>query len=525
MLKKCLFCGIEYNGHFNSKYCKNEHTKKCCICDKVYIIKNPNRPQKTCSQSCGSSLSHSKESKRRRKENCFKKYGVEFTTQVDSIKKKSLDTQRKNNNGKLAFNSEKQKNTMLKKYGVENISQLEETKENKKKTWLKNWGVDNPMKSNDIKENFKKSFIEKYNVPYPSQISITNYKDWINLETYIKNNSHKTLSEHLEHFSISIVHFRKIIRSLNLDNLIEDFYVNSRKENEILKTINQLEVNYDFNNRKLIYPKEVDFYFPEHSFAIEVSPTRTHNSIIGYMNGNGKSKDYHQNKFKMCEKKNVELMTIFDWHDWNKCLDMIKSKLSKNKIIYARKCTYEETILNKNLRKLFNDWHILNLANNIPNGPVSILKYNNDIAGLALWKHNKKEVELKRLVFKPNFTIQGGASKLIKNYMRNNNIDEIFTYSDNDLGVGNVYKTLGFDLIEESQPGLNFYNEKYDWHIKNLSLVMQGADRLLKNYPNYTPVGLETEETGPLPTNQEIVMSYGFLPVYDCGYKKWKFKL
>jgi len=204
---------------------------------------------------------------------------------------------------------------------------------------------------------------------------------------------------------------------------------------------------------------------------------------------------------------------------------MIKSKINFNSKIYARKCTYEETTLNKNLRKLFNNWHILNLPHNIPNGPVSILKYNDEIVGVALWKHNKKTIELKRLVFKPDFTIQGGASKLIKNYMKNNNINEIITYSDNDLGVGNVYKTLGFKLIEESQPGLNFYHPYYEKHIKNLSLVMQGADRLLKDFPKYIPVGLETEETGPLPTNQEIVQQYGFLPIYDCGYKKWKLKI
>ena len=59
------------------------------------------------------------------------------------------------------------------------------------------------------------------------------------------------------------------------------------------------------------------------------------------------------------------------------------------------------------------------------------------------------------------------------------------------------------------------------WHIKNLSLIKQGADRLLKEFPNYIATG----QGDHLPSNQEIVRNYNFIPVYDCGWRKWRKKI
>lgn len=66
-----------------------------------------------------------------------------------------------------------------------------------------------------------------------------------------------------------------------------------------------------------------------------------------------------------------------------------------------------------------------------------------------------------------------------------------------------------------------YYNMEYDWSVKNTSLWTVGADRLLSNFPGYEPVGIGDS----LPKNDEIVISYGFMPVYDCGYRKWEYIL
>lgn len=56
------------------------------------------------------------------------------------------------------------RNTFLERYGVENISQLEETKEKVRKTNLKKFGVEYPAQRDDIKERIKQTNLEKYGV-------------------------------------------------------------------------------------------------------------------------------------------------------------------------------------------------------------------------------------------------------------------------------------------------------------------------------------------------------------------------
>lgn len=120
-----------------------------------------------------------------------------------------------------------------------------------------------------------------------------------------------------------------------------------------------------------------------------------------------------------------------------------------------------------------------------------------------------------------------------------NHLNSILTFSDYDLGFGNVYGTLGFEMIEKPVPQKNFVHPTYtkgegireqNMRIKSSSLHFAGSDRLLKNFPNYVPVGMKClceNEYHPnascLPNNPQIVQSYGFLPIFDCGYKKWLF--
>jgi G:T-mismatch repair DNA endonuclease (very short patch repair protein) len=59
--------------------------------------------------------------------------------------------------------NKKFKSTCLKRYGVDNISQITEVKEKKKKTFLKNYGVDNIWKSKDYYEWLDNFMLEKYN--------------------------------------------------------------------------------------------------------------------------------------------------------------------------------------------------------------------------------------------------------------------------------------------------------------------------------------------------------------------------
>ena len=61
--------------------------------------------------------------------------------------------------------------------------------------------------------------------------------------------------------------------------------------------------------RDLIYPYELDLYYPDKSIAIEFNGDYWHSIQFG------KSEDYHYKKFVMCLKKGITLVSIFE-HEW-----------------------------------------------------------------------------------------------------------------------------------------------------------------------------------------------------------------
>ena len=324
---------------------------------------------------------------------------------------------------------------------------------------------------------------------------------------------------------------RTVVIKRELQDYVKDFYVLSQPEMQFKQLLdNRLpHTNYIMYDRKAINPLELDFYFPEQKLAVEISPTYTH-QYIGNSSDNYigvVDKEYHYNKFKLCEEVGVELITIFDWKDTNKVLDLIENKMKNStNIIYARNIniSYTDSITLED-KKFLNKNHVLGSINNKKDSFALELRNRDsqELLGLAVYYQTKtkNQLELKRLVFKDNYTVIGGASKLLKNVFKyKQEITSIITFSDNNLGAGSVYKTIGFDLIEDNRYSCTYYNPQYDWTIKETSLWMQGADRLLANFPGYEKVGIGEN----LPRNDEIVMSYGFVPIYDCGYRKWIYK-
>jgi hypothetical protein len=62
---------------------------------------------------------------------------------------------------------QKQKNTMINKYGIETSFQCQEFKEKSKKTCLGKYGVENPFQSEEIKNKIKETNLERYGVEMP----------------------------------------------------------------------------------------------------------------------------------------------------------------------------------------------------------------------------------------------------------------------------------------------------------------------------------------------------------------------
>lgn len=101
------------------------------------------------------------------------------------------------------------------------------------------------------------------------------------------------------------------------------------------------------NKRKAIHPFELDIYLPDIELAIE------YNGCWYHSTENGTPKDYHLMKSLKCREKNIRLIHIYEFEDFDRQLELLKSLiLGEDK--------YPKTDFNKN-----------NLIENIPK-PVKI---------------------------------------------------------------------------------------------------------------------------------------------------------
>lgn len=146
---------------------------------------------------------------------------------------------------------------------------------------------------------------------------------------------------------------------------------------------------------------------------------------------------------------------------------------------------------------------------------------NKKLIALSLILNNNNEIELKLLVckseFKPDNFIKEIAEFIFNYYPNANNI---IVYSNNNFENGDIYKNNNFDLIEENQGNIIWSNPHKNKYIKNSLLEKESLDLLLSNFPNYIPVN----RTLNLQEKEELLKKYGFLPVIDCGYRKWLYK-
>lgn len=201
-------------------------TVKCDICGhiKENSYSNYNKSLKNGNiYSCSSKCSNIK-----KKQTNINNFGVEWVSQLSTVKEKIKETNLERHgslNGITGEISEKIKKDNLKKLGVESIFQLEEVKNKIKETNLEKWGYEHPMKSKLVKDKVKKTNLEKYGVDNPLKLlSIHNKSKKTKLEKYgdenfnNRNKQKLTNTEKYGHVSYTSTNeYKEKVKKTNLE--------------------------------------------------------------------------------------------------------------------------------------------------------------------------------------------------------------------------------------------------------------------------------------------------------------------
>lgn len=325
---------------------------------------------------------------------------------------------------------------------------------------------------------------------------------------YIKNASGNDKKPRIEELAaslgINIGPTYRVLRRLDLLDEIQHS-VFGRMENEVSDFVESLGAKVDRHRKDLLNGLEIDIYIPDKKIGIEFNGTYWHSEEI-------KGKTYHLNKTLRAYKNGIHLIHIFEY-EWadeqkrRKILDMLRRMInpSSNTIVYARRTELRE-VGSSESTEFLEENHLQGSINSSINYG---LYYNNKLVALMTFgkpRFNKEyQWELHRLAYKNGVVVVGGADRLFKHFIKENNPTSIISYCDISKFDGHVYPRLGFKatLSDITEPN-------YMWVESHTNIALPRY-KTMKH--KLLAAGLGTPDM----TENDIMENLGFIKVYDCG--------
>ena len=436
------------------------------------------------------------------KQTCIEKYGEDYHKKfIDKSKQTKLERY-----GDTNYNNvDKSKQTCLERYGVSNPMQSKTIQERAKSTNLKRYGVEWGILNKHIRDKNELSrrrfYIEKHNLNDINDDGI-----------WICKCPHPGCNKCEEKcYEITSIHFygRKQMNIEPCTNLLPiSPNINTNIERFVKNILDIHDIEYQTNIRSIISPKELDIYIPSKQIAIECNGVYWHSH---------KESLYHINKYKECQQKEIQLLTL--WEDWIKTKPEIVESILLNKLglcnntIYARKTIIKE-IDSNTCSNFLNINHIqgrtnaaIKLGLYYRGELVSVMTFSKK-SKLSGSKHtNKSEYELSRFCNKLNIRVIGGASKLLKYFIKTYNPKTIISFASNDISNGNLYKELGF--VSD-----NKITSAY-WYIHKKELIRYHRTSFTKT--RLKEMGYDIDNK----TESRIMSELPYWKIYDSGHIKY----
>lgn len=258
----------------------------------------------------------------------------------------------------------------------------------------------------------------------------------------------------------------------------------------------------EFKNTTEIPGSIIDVWLP--TIRVGIILNKTYSSCDQQI-----SKTKHFDNHEIAIKNDVHLIQLHQTQ-WDTKKEIVKERLitklgiQTNKT-YARMCDVQvvpssvaRTFCNKHHIQGFTNakFHYMLYCNLVP---IAYMSFNTPRAAM-----NQRGYDYELVRYCSNGTVVGGASKLFKAFIRDEDPTAIRSFSDNDWNSGGLYGTLGFVFEGYLTAGY--------WYVKD--------NRFIHRY-NFTKKSLVSDGFDENKTEFVIMDERGYYRYYDSGNTKW----
>ena len=527
--KTCERCGRIFQGLIsrNPRFCSNK-------CSAEFTANSSDRIRKIKSTKLAKYGSSTYVNPTKAKETCLKRYGVDNAAKTDEVKRKIAENNDYDHIAKVT------RDKCRADHGVEWVSNREDVKRKKIDTCRKNLGVDNPFQSVAVKEKTRETYKRRFGplVDHPSKANtikqlkqiayrnsfyqhlITDHRlsdvvvplftrdEYINTDrchayTFRCKTCGQVFKDHIDGGHIP--------RCLTCNPLLVGQSGIEQEVSDYIRTIYTGVIDVDTRS---VLPSglELDIYLPEKKLAVEVDGLFWHSELAG------KSKFYHLQKTEECEKLGIHLVHIFE-DEWKTKVNIVKSKLSAmlcpSKRIGARKLTLRS--IPPNIKNAFLDTHHIQWHDTCQ---LSVGAYLNDaLVAVATFSklrralgHTKSEVgvyELSR--FATSIPLVGVLPKMLKWLRSTTDCRKVISYADRRFTSKdhNIYNAVGFTLAGVTPVNYWYFRNGYFERFHRFGFIKSNLQKRLPTFDSKK-------------TEWQNMVDNGWNRIWDCGNLKYE---
>lgn len=411
----------------------------------------------------------------------------------------------------------KGRKTLMERYGVEAPSHVEGSQEKRIATLQERYGVDDVSKIPSVVERIKERQLDRYTEMGRKWVDVLGVDKRVDDDRQLFNIDYKCKEcGYLDVMKGETFKWR-------CDNDITPCKScsgqkgGSAGENELYEYVASIlpDQHISRNDRHLLGPLELDIVIDELDVAFEYDGMFWHSYDSHETTEERRS---HLNKTEQCEEIGLRLIHVFE-SEWMTKQEIVKSRIASAvgrsyHSYYGRECEIVE-LTNQEAREFLERTHIQGspaTGARVAYG-LRLQKTGELVAVMTFGKprYSKHQWELLRYSGELYTNVVGGASKLFKHFVREQNPDSVVSYADRRwASLTPMYGQLGFEFQNFSQP--NYF---YLHHDEGLMVTHSRVTFQKHKLPELL------EDFDDTLTEADNMFKNGYRRIWDCGTSVW----